>query len=27
VAEICRREGFSFTGRMHIELWGHRHGT
>ena len=27
VAEICRREGFSFTGRMPIELWGHRHGT
>ncbi len=27
VAEICRREGFSFTGRMHIELWGHRRGT
>jgi len=27
VAEVCRREGFSFTGRMHIELWGHRRGT
>lgn len=26
VAEICRREGLSFTGRMHIELWGHRSG-
>ena len=27
VAEICRRHGFNFTGRMHIELWGHERGT
>ena len=22
VASICRREGLTFTGRLHIELWG-----
>lgn len=27
VAQLCRAEGFSFTGRMHIELWGNARGT
>ena len=27
VADICRAEGFRFTGRMHIELWGNARGT
>lgn len=27
VAGICRDEGFRFTGRMHIELWGNTRGT
>ena len=27
VADICRDEGFRFTGRMHIELWGNMRGT
>jgi 7-carboxy-7-deazaguanine synthase len=27
VAELCRREGFNYTGRIHIELWGHERGT
>ncbi len=27
VAGICRDEGFRFTGRLHIELWGNTRGT
>lgn len=27
VAQICRDEGFNFTGRMQIELWGNERGT
>ncbi len=27
VAELCRQEGFNFTGRMQIELWGNERGT
>ena len=26
VAEICRDQGFRFTGRLHIELWGNVRG-
>ena len=27
VAEICKREGFSYSGRLHIDLWGNTRGT
>ena len=27
VAEICKREGFNFTARLQIELWGNTRGT
>ena len=27
VAELCGQEGFNFTGRMQIELWGNERGT
>ncbi len=27
VAEICKREGFNYTSRLHIELWGNTRGT
>jgi 7-carboxy-7-deazaguanine synthase len=27
VAEICSEQGFNFTGRMQIELWGNERGT
>ena len=27
LAEICKREGFRFSPRLHIELWGNRRGT
>lgn len=27
LAEICKREGFRFTPRLHIELWGHQRGV
>ena len=27
VASICRREGLTFTGRLHIELWGNERAT
>ena len=27
LAEICRREGFRFSPRLHVELWGNRRGT
>jgi 7-carboxy-7-deazaguanine synthase len=26
LAEICRREGFRFSPRLHVELWGNRRG-
>jgi 7-carboxy-7-deazaguanine synthase len=26
IADLCRQEGFNFTGRMHIELWGNVRG-
>ena len=26
VAGICRDEGFRFSGRLHIELWGNVRG-
>ncbi len=27
IAEICKREGYRFSPRMHIELWGNRRGV
>jgi 7-carboxy-7-deazaguanine synthase len=27
LAEICKREGFRFCARLHIELFGHTRGT
>jgi 7-carboxy-7-deazaguanine synthase len=27
LADICKREGFRFTPRLHIELWGNRRGV
>jgi 7-carboxy-7-deazaguanine synthase len=27
IADLCRQEGFNFTGRMQIELWGNERGT
>jgi 7-carboxy-7-deazaguanine synthase len=27
LAEICKREGYRFSPRLHIELWGNRRGT
>ncbi|MCW5981735.1 MAG: 7-carboxy-7-deazaguanine synthase QueE [Bryobacteraceae bacterium] len=27
LAEICKREGFRFTPRLHVELYGNRRGT
>ena len=27
VAEICKREGFRFSPRLHVELYGNRRGT
>lgn len=27
LAEICKQEGFRFTPRLHIELWGHQRGV
>ena len=27
LAEICKEEGFRFSPRLHVELWGHRRGT
>ncbi|HYW43980.1 MAG TPA: 7-carboxy-7-deazaguanine synthase QueE [Bryobacteraceae bacterium] len=27
LAEICKEEGFRFSPRLHVELWGNRRGT
>ena len=27
LAEICKREGFRFSPRLHVELWGNRRGV
>ena len=27
LAEICKREGFRYSPRLHVELWGNRRGT
>jgi 7-carboxy-7-deazaguanine synthase len=27
LAEICKEEGFRFSPRLHVELWGHRRGV
>ncbi len=27
LVEICKREGFRFTPRLHVELWGHCRGV
>ena len=27
LAELCKEEGFRFSPRLHVELWGHRRGV
>ena len=27
LAEICKKEGFRFSPRLHVELWGARRGV
>ena len=27
LAELCKREGFRFSPRLHVELWGDRRGV
>lgn len=27
LAEVCKREGFRFSPRLHVELWGNRRGV
>src|SRR6185295_11912831 len=27
LAEICKREGFRFSPRLHVDLWGNRRGV
>jgi 7-carboxy-7-deazaguanine synthase len=27
IAELCKRYGYRFTPRLHIELYGNRRGT
>ena len=27
LAEICKQEGFRFSPRLHVDLWGHRRGV
>ena len=27
IAEICKREGYRYTPRLHVELWGARRGV
>jgi len=27
IVELCKQHGFSYTPRLHIELWGNRRGT
>ena len=27
LAEICKQEGFRFSPRLHIDLWGNRRGV
>ena len=27
LAEICKREGYRLSPRLHIDLWGNRRGT
>jgi 7-carboxy-7-deazaguanine synthase len=27
LVEICKQEGFRFSPRLHIELWGNRRGV
>ena len=27
LAEICKREGFRYSPRLHVDLWGNRRGT
>jgi 7-carboxy-7-deazaguanine synthase len=27
LAEVCKREGFRFSPRLHVELYGNRRGT
>jgi 7-carboxy-7-deazaguanine synthase len=27
IAEICKQEGYRYTPRLHVELWGARRGV
>ena len=27
LAEICKEEGFRFSPRLHVDLWGNRRGV
>jgi 7-carboxy-7-deazaguanine synthase len=27
LAEVCKQQGFRFSPRLHVELWGHRRGV
>ena len=27
LAEVCKEEGFRFSPRLHVDLWGNRRGT
>jgi len=27
ITEICKREGFRYSPRLHIDLWGNRRGV
>ena len=27
LAEVCKQEGFRFSPRLHVDLWGHRRGV
>jgi 7-carboxy-7-deazaguanine synthase len=27
LAEICKQEGFRFSPRLHVDLWGNRRGV
>jgi len=27
LAEICKQEGFRFSPRLHVELWGNQRGV
>jgi 7-carboxy-7-deazaguanine synthase len=27
IVELCKRHGFTYCPRLHIEIWGNRRGT